>query len=115
MLKVSDITNDPSQKFTVNLNDGKKLVLQLRYLPTQNSWYLDIDYDNGSFILLGTKVVSSYNLLLQYEFLIPIGIAVLTENQSEPYFLDDFVTGRSTMLILEDKSDFEQIKEYRGF
>lgn len=115
MLKVADITNDPNQKFTVNLSDGKKLVLTLRYLPTQNAWFLDIDYDNGSFVLFGTKVVSSYNLLLQYEYLIPVGIAVLTENNSEPYFLDDFVTERSVMYILEDKTDFENVKEYRGF
>lgn len=115
MLKVADITNDPIQKFTVNTKDGKKLVLKLRYLPTQNAWFLDIDYNNGSFVLFGTKVVSSYNLLLQYEYLVPFGIAVLTENQSEPYFLDDFITERSTMYILEEKSDFEAIKEYRGF
>lgn len=115
MLKVADITNDPSQKFTINMKDGKRLVLEMRYLPTQNGWFMDIDYDDGAFTLKGTKVVTSYNLLLQFEYIVPFGIMILTEGNSEPFFLDDFVTGRSSMYILEDKSDFEDIKDFRGF
>lgn len=115
MLQVTDISNDAIQNFTVNLSDGNRLVLTLRYIPTQNCWYLDIDYKDGEFVLYGTKVVTSYDLLLHWEKIVPIGIAITTEENSEPWFIDDFLTGRCKMFILENKDDFEAIKELRGF
>ena len=55
MLKVPDITNDPRQKFTINLPEGNRLALEMRFCPTQNAWYLDIDYNDGEWVLKGTQ------------------------------------------------------------
>ena len=115
MLKVPDITNDPRQKFTINLPEGNRLALEMRFCPTQNAWYLDIDYNDGEWVLKGTQIVTSFNLLLLFENVLNFGIAILTDGNSEPYFVDDFLTGRCTMYILESKADFETIKKYRGF
>lgn len=110
MLKVPDITNDPRQKFTINLPEGNRLALEMRFCPTQNAWYLDIDYNDGEWVLKGTQIVTAFNLLLPFENVLNFGIAILTDGNSEPYFVDDFFDGQMHYVYFGKQGRFEAIK-----
>lgn len=107
MRQLTEIGIEPIQKFNVVGENNEQIELKLMYKPTQESWYFDIVY--GDFVLNGQKIVSSPNLLKQYENLLPFGISCVVEDGSEPYFINDFFTGRATLNLLT-KEDIETIE-----
>lgn len=114
MLTINEITADAQQKHTVNLDNGKTLVLELMYYPTQLGWYLNVDYDDGAFKVNGIRICTHYNLLQQWTHIVPVGIMVRTDGNGEPMLVEDFLTGRSSLSVLQAE-DLEELEALRGF
>lgn len=109
MQLINNITNDASQKIAV-LFDGtaKKIVLELVYRPTQTGWFLDVTYED--FILRGIRVCISKNLLSQWQNQIPFGLLVVSADGQEPFFVEDFITDRVKIAVL-NKEEVEAIDD----
>lgn len=71
----------------------------INYNSSRQGWFLDLVSE--SFSVYGIRITSVPNVLRQWKDRLGFGICVLTENKSEPFFLEDFNTGRAKMYLLE--------------
>lgn len=109
MQQINNITNEASQKISVLFDDtAKKIELELFYRPTQTGWFLNVTYEN--FVLKGIRVCISDNLLAQWSNVIPFGLIVASVDGQEPLFLEDFITDRVILGIL-NKQEVESLNE----
>lgn len=108
MYQILNLTNDPSQTFTYQVDGGDELTVKLYYYATQKSWFFDISY--GDYTCNGMRVTLSYNALRHLKNIIPFGICFYCDTSVEPFDIDDFATGRVTMNILT-QDEVEQIEQ----
>ena len=100
MKQITEIGQEASQKLTLIGENGERITLNLSYKPSQQSWYFGIEY--LSFSLHGMKLVNSPNILRQYANLVPFGISCLLVDKTDPYFIDDFTSGRAVINLLNE-------------
>jgi hypothetical protein len=107
MKQITELTNQPNQKYTIVLDNNETVDLVLTYSDNQQCWFCDINYKQDTFICNGIRVVSSPNILHQWKNVIPFGIAIITNDKTDPYFINDFSTNRVGLFILNaDDVDF---------
>lgn len=111
MLFLNKITAEAQQKFFLTGNVGQRIIMKLRYMPTQMLWLMDIEY--GDFKTNGIAVTSSPNMLRNYKDLIPFGLACVTGDGLDPYYIDDFSSGRSAMYLLNAADVIEVEKTFQ--
>lgn len=95
------------QQITLNENSTIKVVnaknenftIYINYNSTRQCWFLDLESEK--FNLYGIKITSVLNVLRQWKDKLGFGLYIKTENNSEPFFLEDFNTGRSKIYLLE--------------
>ena len=87
--------------------NGETIDFTIEYKPTQEEWYFSLIY--GTTIINGRKVCNFPNMLRQWKNIIPFGLACVISDGGEPNFLEDFTTGRATLLLLnaQDVLDVE--------
>ena len=99
--KIDAMSSDVNQKFSTRLPaDNSTISFSLRYLPTQQAWYLDFQYNN-----IGEnniKLVPSPNLLRSYRNILPLGLAVETDNGILPMDIEAFSSGRANLIVFDD-------------
>lgn len=71
----------------------------VNYNSSRQGWFLDLVSDN--FKLYGIRLTSIPNVLRQWKNILGFGLGVSCENNSEPFFLEDFNTGRAKIYLLE--------------
>lgn len=88
---VQGLTQEPKQTNIVRLPDGKTVTISLSF-STLNSWFIGIQYDD--FLLYNQRLVIG-EITKQYNYALPFRlICVNTKDLGDPYFLEDFVSGR---------------------
>ena len=60
----------------------------INYNSSRQGWFLDLVSEN--FKIYGLRLTSVPNILRQWQNKLGFGICVITENNSEPFFLEDF-------------------------
>lgn len=107
MYIIQQITTSPSQELSLILYNGNILTLTLYYSNQQQGWFFNnITY--GTFILNGTRITVSPNMLNQYRNQIPFGIGCFTTLLREPTQQQDFSSNNFNLYIL----DQTEIDEY---
>lgn len=101
MKYIDRITDSPIQTFNLTGNAGQRIRLTMRYMPSQQSWFMDVIYQN--FSVYGLQVVSSVNMLRNYQNIIPFGFVCTTEQGIDPYRLDDFLTGFAKLYLMNEQ------------
>ena len=86
------------QRFYLIGNAGQRIEMTLRFLPTQESWMMDIKYLD--FELNGIMVVASPNLLRAFKKIIPFGIVCNCPDEVDPAFINDFSSQRCNLYLL---------------
>lgn len=71
----------------------------INYNSSRQGWFLDLVSD--SFKIYGIRITSVPNILRQWKERLGFGIGVMCENNSEPFFLEDFNTGRAKLYLIE--------------
>jgi len=107
MKQITEISQDPKQRFDVVTEDNQNFELVLEYSDQQQGWFYNITF--GDFILNGARLVTGTNILRSYQNIIPFGISILTDDLSEPLFIDDFSTDRVRMFLLTE-AEVEQVE-----
>src|SRR5690606_22971332 len=98
MKRLDRLTADPKQRYSVPLDDGGSFTLYLQYLPRQQMWMANVS--QGDFVANGILLTTYPNVMRQYRNLIQVGIAVLSDDATDPRYVDDFVTGRIRLYVL---------------
>lgn len=90
-----------TENSTVEIINAEKetYTAYINYNSTRQGWFLDLVSDN--FSIYGIKITSNPNILKQWQKRLGFGIGVICENNSEPFFWEDFNTGRAKMFLLE--------------
>jgi hypothetical protein len=109
MKLIHDIADSEIQNMRLILEDKSRVSLTLRYLERQMGWFFDLKYGDN-FILTGVRLVSSPNVLRQWRWLLPFGLAVWTKDKGEPTRKADLANGTVELYLLEgdDLSLMEQ-------
>ena len=71
----------------------------INYNSSRQGWFLDLVSE--SFKIYGIRITTSPNILRQWQKKLDFGIGVLCEKNSEPFFLEDFNTGRANLYLIE--------------
>lgn len=99
MKLIKSITDDPKQEMTVTLDNGSKLNINLKYISSQQGWFISLSYGT-TLIINDRRLAASPNILRAFRNVVDFGIACLTTDRQEPVFIDDFSNGRAKLYIL---------------
>lgn len=107
MFLVQNITTSPLQTQNLTLPDSTIITLQLYFIPMQSGWFItNLTY--GTFVLNGMRITNNSNLLLQFQNIIPFGLACYSTANREPSLQQDFSSGASKLYVL----DAAEVAEY---
>lgn len=101
MTIIDNLTDAADEQTTLILPDNTSGTLRLRYRPRTQRWIADVGYAPNNFQVYGLNVTTFPNILRPWRRLIPFGIAIVTVGlTTDPFDLNDFLTGRSTAYLL---------------
>lgn len=94
------LNNNAYQTVTFDTEEGERVKLTFRFIPSQETWFFDVESD--SLTVYGLALATFINLLDSYKNIISWGMNVWSKDGFDPYKIDDFSTGRIRISILED-------------
>lgn len=109
MKKLDGIRATGVQDFSTTIENGDSVKFTLHYSTTTQAFKLDVEWND--FILKGFRVFSSPNILIQYQNVIPFGLAVVTEGTGDPFLINDFSTGRAVFYVLSP-SEVQEVCDF---
>lgn len=101
MYKIEILSDEPKQKFTVQLDSGERVVFHFEYRPNQIGWFFSFEYNDEKY--QNIRLTTSYNILRAYRNWLPFGLRCDTLDDEEPIDLDDFATKYATVYFLNSK------------
>lgn len=108
MKYLNKITAAPYQQFFLTGIPQETITLTLRYMPSQQMWTMDLA--QGDFIANGIQIVAAPNLIRNFRNIINFGMACLTSDGLDPYYVDDFANQRVGLYLLTS-DEILQIEE----
>lgn len=102
MRQINTISDAPNQNTVIVLDDGTKINFTMNYFANQQGWFYSINYNNSQFVANNRRMVTSPNMLNAFQNIIPFGLSVTTTDGYEPIFIDDFITGRASLYVLDE-------------
>lgn len=108
MQQITGLSASPKQEFKVRIEGGDVAIFNFYYLQSQIGWFFDITY--GNFKSTGLRLVNSLNVLSPYFNILRFGLKVEVPDKAEPYFLDDFISGRVNLYITSE-TEVKKIEE----
>lgn len=108
MRQITGLSASPKQKFKIQIEGGDVAVFNFYFMQSQIGWFFDITY--GDFKSTGLRLVNSPNVLDAYFNILRFGFMVNVPDGAEPYFVDDFITGRVNLYVLSE----DEVKQIEG-
>jgi hypothetical protein len=106
---LTTLTENAYQSLSFVTEKGEEVNLTFRYIPSQETWFVDVDSD--SLTIHGLALQAFVNLLDPYHNLISWGLYVWSKDGFDPWMVDDFSTGRIKVAVIED-FEYEVIQEF---
>lgn len=97
---LSTLNDNAYQSVSFVTNVGEDVTLTFRYIPSQQTWFVDVVCD--SLTVYGLALTTFVNLLDPYHNLITWGLYVWSKDGFDPYRIDDFTSGRIRVAVIED-------------
>ena len=97
---LNTLTDCAYQSLSFTTNEGEDVTLTLRFIPSQETWFLDVESE--SLTIRGLALTSFVDLLDPYHNNITWGLYVWSEDGFDPWRIDDFLSGRIRLAIFED-------------
>jgi len=94
------IDQNPKQFFTLIGEKSQRISFFIFYMPSQQSWYFNLSY--GDVTINGAQLTVGPNILRGYRRNINFGLACLSTDGLDPFYLNDFVTGRIKLILLNE-------------
>lgn len=96
---LNTLTDNAYQSVSFVTAEGETVTLILRFIPSQETWFLDVE--SNSLTTRGLALTSFVNLLDPYQNKISWGLYVWSVDGFDPWRIDDFTTGRIQLTITE--------------
>lgn len=97
---LSTLTGSAYQKVSFDTNKGERVNLTFRYIPSQETWFVDVE--SNSLTVYGLALQTYVNLLDPYHNNLSWGLYVWSKDGLDPWQVDDFSSGRIQVAIIED-------------
>lgn len=95
---INNLTNFADQLSILQLVDGTTANLELIYQGATERWIMNVTYGDLKYNAVG--VCCYPNLLRQWKNILPFGIACVSNNQTDPFDINDFSSSRCQLYIL---------------
>lgn len=112
MKQITSITAEPKHIFGVRLDDGTKITISLNFSDINRAWFLDFTYQG--YTSTCHQVTNNPNIIRECQNLFPFGIGCSVSDGYEPWFIDDFMTGRAELYVLNADEVKQVEKEIYG-
>lgn len=96
--RITNLTNFADQVAQLQLPDGSTATMELIFNGATERWTMNVSY--GTFTATQIGVCCYPNMLRQWEEILPFGIAFTTADQTDPFDINDFVSGRVSVYLL---------------
>lgn len=107
--QITNLTNFADQLTQLQLPDGSLATFELIYQGATERWIMNVSYLTTPVTINGVGVCCYPNLLRQWREIIPFGIACVTADQTDPFDINDFASGRAAVYLL-DETDIRAIE-----
>ncbi len=98
MKRIDNLTDARSQITRIPLDDGTLVTFTVTFNATTERWYVDIEHED--FVTRGVAITVAPNILRAFRGTIPFGLACTTTDGVDPILIDDFISGRATLFVL---------------
>lgn len=98
--QLNNLTNFANQTTTLQLPDGTTANLTLIFNATAERWVVNLVY--GDLTINGLGLCCSPNSLRQWKNILPFGLACTTNDQTDPFTIDDFSEERVRLFLLDE-------------
>jgi hypothetical protein len=99
MQQIDGISDEPSQLHKLAIEGSGTLAeMTLIWRDTQNSWFMNLTW--GSFSVQCVRVCHLPNILTQFANILPFGISIYSTNGQDPFLLQSFSNGTTSLFVL---------------
>jgi len=112
MTLIDNLSGFANQQTTLLLEDGTSADLSLRFHGASERWVVDIEYSGVARRNIG--LCCHPNVFRQWRNLFPFGVACVTADQTDPFDINDFATGRVGLYLLNQAEVSEVESEIMG-
>lgn len=95
---IDNLTNFADQVSQLQLPDGTVATLELLFNGTTERWTFNLSYNDKNYNSIGLCCFP--NILRAWKNILPFGISCVTTDGTDPFNINDFVTGRVTLFLL---------------
>jgi len=106
---INTLTAAENQSLAFILADGSTINLNFVYKSAIERWSVNIAYKN--FTANGIILSTHPNLLRVWRNVLPFGMAVVSTDRADPFKLDDFMSGRISVYILDSTSENVEVQD----
>ena len=98
MQAITNLDNSADQVTNVVLSDGSVAQFEFIYEPAIERWMFNLTHPDITVNLL--NLCAGPNMLRDWRNVIPFGLACLSTDGADPFYIDDFQSGRITLYVL---------------
>ncbi len=98
MQQITNLSDEANQLAKVVLGDGSVASFQFQYLPAIERWAFSVTHPEITLTL--ETLCAGPNVLRQYRNTIPFGLGCYTTDGADPFYIQDFQSGRVTLYVL---------------
>jgi hypothetical protein len=106
MREITNITSDADQRHIIDL-EGNEIIFDLRFYPTIEQWCFNVEYQDR--FVKGVKLSLSVVHMANFNFPFDFFVEDTSNTGIDPFKIDDFLTGRCRLYIL-DPADMESFR-----
>lgn len=107
MTQIDNLTNFADQNTILELEDGTSASLDVVFNASTERWVASVSYAGKTINSIG--LCAFPNVLRQWKNIFPFGLACVTADQTDPFDINDFSSGRVKMYLLNE-ADILQIE-----
>ncbi len=98
MQAITNLSDEASQISKVVLDDGSVVTFDFIYLPTIERWSMNVSHPD---ITINSLILcAGPNVLRDFRNVIPFGLGCYSTDGADPFYIEDFSSGRITLYVL---------------
>ena len=102
MIQIPNLSNSANQQVSTLLADKTLATFTFTFRPRIQRWTFNVSYNNNSKVANGFMLCTHPNILRAYRGTWPFGLAVTSTDGADPFRIDDFVSGRVSLYVLDN-------------
>ena len=98
MQAIANLSDEADQLTKVVLDDGSIVTFEFIYQPAIERWMMNIAH--ADLTVNGVNLCAGPNILRDWRNLIAFGLSCISTDGADPFYIEDFQSGRITLYVL---------------